>query len=227
MAAQPLTSWKLVQVLGRQRYLALSLLAFLLLSPFVHDKFEGSRLLTFGVLTLVFITGPLAVARTRGQLIATVALALLVLLPGLASAVGDFEASYRYSLVAGILFFSFLVGLLIREFLVQSTEVDSETLWGAVNIYILIGLIFAFWYAALALFMPGLFSGNFMEAIHRNQLMGFIYFSFVTLTTLGYGDITPTETWVATLNYLEAVIGQLYVAIVIARLVSLYLVKRD
>jgi hypothetical protein len=57
--------------------------------------------------------------------------------------------------------------------------------------------------------------------------MGFIYFSFVTLTTLGYGDITPSQTWVSTLNYLEAVIGQLYVAIVIARLVSLYLAKRD
>ena len=137
------------------------------------------------------------------------------------------QRPYRYSLLAGILFFSFLTGLLIREFLVQSTEVDAETLWGAVNIYILIGLCFAWWYAALSLFMPGLFSGHFMEETNRNQLMGFVYFSFVTLTTLGYGDITPNVTWVATLNYLEAVIGQLYVAIVIARLVSLYLAKRD
>ena len=104
--------------------------------------------------------------------------------------------------------------------------VDSETLWGAVNLYILIGLCFAFWYAALAMFEPGIFTGNFMEEAHRNQLMGFVYFSFVTLTTLGYGDITPSVTWVATLNYVEAIIGQLYVAIVIARLVSMYLADR-
>jgi len=227
LAAQPLTSWKLVQVLGHQRYLALSLLAYLVIAPFMQEQYEGSRLLAYGVLTLVFITGPLAVARTRITLIATFVLALLVLLPGLASARGEFEEAYRYSLLAGILFFSFLAGLLIREFLVQSTEVDSETLWGAVNIYILIGLCFAFWYAALDLFVPGLFSGHFVEATNRDQLMGFIYFSFVTLTTLGYGDITPSVTWVATLNYLEAVIGQLYVAIVIARLVSLYLARRD
>jgi hypothetical protein len=227
LPAQPLANFAVVRVLGHQRYLALSLLAFLCIAPFTHDRADGSRLLTYAVLTLVFITGPLAVARTRGQLIATVVLALLVLLPGLASARGQFEEAYRYSLLAGILFFSFLAGLLIREFLIEDTEVNSETLWGAVNIYILIGLCFAFWYAALSLFIPGLFSGNFMVEPHRNQLMGFVYFSFVTLTTLGYGDITPSVTWVATLSYLEAVIGQLYVAIVIARLVSLYLAKRD
>ncbi len=227
MPTQPLTHWRVVQVLGHQRYLSLSLLAFLCIAPFTHDVQSEAQLLTYGVLTLVFITGPLAIARTRGQLIVTIVLALLVLLPGLASAMGQFEASYRYSLLAGILFFSFLAGLLVRELLVSGTRVDSETLWGAVNIYILIGLCFAFWYAALALFVPGLFAGNFMEETHRSQLMGFVYFSFVTLTTLGYGDITPSVTWVATLNYLEAIIGQLYVAIVIARLVSLYLADRQ
>lgn len=226
MPAQPLANWKLVQVLGHQRYLALSLLAFLCIAPFVHEREEGARLLTYAVLTLVFITGPLAIARTRVQLIASVALALLVLLPGLVSARGEFEASYQYSLLAGMLFFSFLAALLIRELLIENTEVDSETLWGAVNIYVLIGLCFAFWYAALALFMPGLFSGTFMEE-PGDELMGYVYFSFVTLTTLGYGDVTPNVTWVATLNYLEAVIGQLYVAIVIARLVSLYMAKGD
>ncbi len=227
MPTTPLSHLKLVQVLGHQRYLALSLLAFLCIAPFTHDREAGARLLTYAVLTLVFITGPLAVARTRGQLIATVALALLVLLTGIASARGEFEASYQYSLMAGIVFFSFLAGLLVRELLVRSTVVNSETLWGAINVYILIGLCFAFWYAALAVFEPELFSGNFMDEAHRNQLMGFVYFSFVTLTTLGYGDITPSVTWVATLNYVEAIIGQLYVAIVIARLVSLYLADRQ
>jgi hypothetical protein len=72
------------------------------------------------------------------------------------------------------------------------------------------------------LFEPGLFDGKFMDHALQDQLMGFIYFSFVTITTLGYGDITPTTTGVATLTYLEALIGQLYIAIMIARLVGLY-----
>jgi len=156
---QPLTHWRVVRVLGHQRYLSLSLLAFLCVAPFTAKVHGEARFLTYSVLTLVFITGPLAIARTRGQLIATVALALLVLVPGLASAMGQFEASYRYSLIAGNLFFGFLAVLLIRELLVHRTRVDSETIWGAINIYILIGLCFAFWYAALALFVPGLFSG--------------------------------------------------------------------
>jgi hypothetical protein len=158
---------------------------------------------------------------------ATLAMAFLVLLPGLASTLGEFEAAYLYSLLAGILFFSFLAGLLIYELLIHDTKVDAETLWGAVNIYVLMGLCFAFWYAALSLFEPGLFTGKFMNEPLEGQLMGFIYFSFVTITTLGYGDITPSTTGVATLTYLEALIGQLYVAIMIARLVGLYAARQD
>ena len=222
MPTNPITDWPIVRALGHQRYLALSLLAFLCVMPLTDDQGYGGRLLRYIVLTLVFVTGPLAVASKRWTLFVTFALALLVLLPGLASAVGDIEAAYRYSLLAGILFFSFLAALLTYELLIRNTVVNAETLWGAVNIYVLMGLCFAFWYAALALFEPGLFDGKFMGHALQDQLMGFIYFSFVTITTLGYGDITPTTTGVATLTYLEALIGQLYIAIMIARLVGLY-----
>ncbi len=91
----------------------------------------------------------------------------------------------------------------------------------------LIGLCFAFAYAALSLFEPNLFSGKFMDEASRDQLRAFIYFSFVTMTTLGYGDITPNSMGVGTLTYIEAVIGQLYVAIMIARLVGLYISRND
>ena len=54
-----------------------------------------------------------------------------------------------------------------------------------------------------------------------------IYYSFVTMTTLGYGDITPKIHVAATLAYVQALIGQLYVAILIARLVSMYSTQSD
>lgn len=208
--------WPIVRVLGRQRNLALSLLAFLCLAPFSVNYPEMGRVLNYTVLTLVFITGPLAVARTRLTLALTLLLAVLVLLPGVVSVLGSSDAAYRMSLIAGIAFFSFLAGLIARELMVEESAVDAETIWAAVNVYVLIGLCFAFCYAALALFEPDLFVGKFMGESLRDELIGFIYFSFVTLTTLGYGDISPNSTGVATMAYLEALLGQLYIAIMIA-----------
>ena len=227
MLLHPLLNWPILEALGRQRYLALSLFAFLCAAPVAGLYPDLGRLLMYGVLTLVFITGPLAVARTRLILAVTFLLALLALLPGILAAVGDMEVAYRVSLLAGIIFFSFLAGLIGRELLLDDSAVDSETIWAAVNIYLLIGLCFAFLYATMALFDPTLFVGKFMDESPRGQLMGFIYFSFVTLTTLGYGDITPNTPGVATMAYLEALIGQLYLAIMIARLVGLYVAARD
>jgi hypothetical protein len=219
--------WPIVRALGQQRYLALSLLAYLGVVPFTVDYPVTGRLFNYGVLALVFITGPLAVARTRGTLAFTFILALLVLLPGVASTIANYDVAYPFSLGVGIVFFSFLAGLITRELLIDDSSVDSETIWAAVNVYVLIGLCFAFWYAALAYYEPDLFVGKFMDDSFRNQLVGFFYFSFVTLTTLGYGDITPNTTGVATLAYPDALIGQLYLAIMIARLVGLYVARRE
>ena len=97
----------------------------------------------------------------------------------------------------------------------------------AVNVYILVGLFFAFLYAAVAFADPQMFVGKITNAPLRDQMYGFVYFSFVTLTTLGYGDITPNNIIVGTLTYMEALIGQLYVAIMIARLVGLYSVRNN
>ena len=61
-----------------------------------------------------------------------------------------------------------------------------------------------------------------MDESIGNQTYGFIYFSFVTITTLGYGDLTPNNFARGTLAYLEALFGQLYIAIMVARLVGVY-----
>lgn len=221
----PMATGRLIRTIGSQRNLALSLLAFLCILPLTANM--GSRLIMFSVLILVFITGPFAVARTRLSFLVTCGLALLVFIPGIASAIGGYEWSFRLSIVAGVMFFGFLAGLLAKELLLDEKEVNSETLWAAVNVYVLIGLCFAFFYASVSFVEPNSFIGKFMDQPMRDQVLGFVYFSFVTLTTLGYGDITPSGVWVATLTYLEALIGQLYVAIMIARLVGLYLTGRS
>ena len=220
--------WPIVRRLGKQRYLFLSLILFLLTGPVVGpgDTPIG-RIAMYSILTLVVITGPLAASRGIASLIFTFALAFLMLVLGFFSSALDFAKTGLFSNILGILFFGFLSGLLLRNLLFASEKVNAETLWMAVNVYILVGLFFAFLYAAVAFADPQMFVGKITNAPLRDQMYGFVYFSFVTLTTLGYGDITPNNIVVGTLTYMEALIGQLYVAIMIARLVGLYSVRNN
>ena len=220
--------WPVVRVLGKQRYLFGSLVLLLLVGPLTGSADRpGPNLVMYAVLTLVVITGPLAVSRSRASLAFTFALALLMLVPGLFSTVVDVVTFWIFSTALGVVFFSFLTVLIIRDLLFVSASVDSETLWAAVNVYLLVGIVFAFTYSAIALADPTTFVGKFMDSPLQDQIYGFIYFSFITLTTLGYGDLTPNNTVVGTLTYIEALIGQLYVAIMIARLVALYVARKE
>ncbi len=97
-----------------------------------------------------------------------------------------------------------------------------DRLFGAVVLYLLIGLIWAVAYAILDSMVPGAFAGVRKD---DNAAADWAYFSFVTLTTVGYGDITPVARLARTLAILEALVGQLYPAVIIARLVSLQVSK--
>jgi hypothetical protein len=91
---------------------------------------------------------------------------------------------------------------------------------GSVAVYLLLGLAWAHAYFLVALIHPGAFNTP-PAADGINEMPQFVYYSFVTLTTVGYGDITPIHPFARSLATLEALVGQLYPAILIARLVSL------
>ena len=96
-------------------------------------------------------------------------------------------------------------------------RVDAERVCAALCVYLLAGIAFGGLFAALETHAPGSLAGA--KPIDLDDA---IYFSFVTLATLGYGDITPAASATRSLAVLEAVFGQLYLAVLIARLVSLY-----
>ena len=218
--------WWIVKVLGRQKYLCLSLIAFMLTGPIVgHLKGPVASLVMYGILTLVFITGPLTASRSRTELIATALFAAMTLSTGVFSTL-YFEVA-PFTTLMGVVFFAYLTYLLGRQLLHIDTRVDAETLWMSVNVFILAGLFFAFLYGFVAYIQPNAFVGKFMDSALQDQLYGFVYFSFVTLTTLGYGDLTPNTVMIATITYMEALFGQLYVAILIASLVGLYASSRN
>ncbi len=108
------------------------------------------------------------------------------------------------------------------RFAMRAKVVDAEHLYAALSAYLLAGIFFAVSYWALEQIVPGTFAGagNFSR-------MSAIYFSFVTLATLGYGDIIPRSDIARGLAIVEGVGGQLFLAVLVARLVSLYVRGKD
>jgi hypothetical protein len=92
--------------------------------------------------------------------------------------------------------------------------------------YLLIGLIFASLYEVVARLAPDAFAGNVVLRPGQVQGGDFVFFSFVTLTSTGYGDVVPVHPVARSLAMLEAMTGQLYPAIILARLVSLEIAGR-
>ncbi len=122
-------------------------------------------------------------------------------------------------------------GLLAGLVLVQvfrDGPITVGRICGAIAVYLLLGLMFAFLYTALAFVVPDAFTVT-PAPIHPYTAVAseFVYFSFVTLSTVGYGDIEPVYPVVRSLATLEAVIGQMYPAVLLARLVSMELYHRQ
>jgi voltage-gated potassium channel Kch len=103
------------------------------------------------------------------------------------------------------------------RFAMRATQVDAEHLYAALSAYLLAGIFFGSFYWAIEQIGPGTFAttGQFSR-------MSALYFSFVTLATLGYGDIVPRTDVARGLAVVEGVGGQLFLAVMVARLVSLY-----
>lgn len=105
---------------------------------------------------------------------------------------------------------------------VRARRVDSEHLYAALSAYLLAGLVFGFIHFIIERYIPGSYAVNGQVLMVPFQIQEAIYFSFVTMATLGYGDIVPLSDAGRSLAIVEAVIGQLYLAVMIARIVSMY-----
>ncbi|MGY6276658.1 ion channel [Methylomonas sp. MgM2] len=104
-------------------------------------------------------------------------------------------------------------------------QVDLNSLIGAFCVYLLIGMIWALLFRILHLYGLASFTGNINEE-EQAIFPDLVYFSFVTLASLGYGDIAPVSGLSRTLAYLETVVGQFYLAVMVASLVGVYSNRR-
>lgn len=118
-----------------------------------------------------------------------------------------------------VLFFAYMT-VIILSHLFRQQEVTADMIMGAVCVYFFLGLMWGFVFSLLEGLQPGSFRFGAGQAGHVGN---FTYYSLVTQTTLGYGDITPATAPARSLSVLEAIIGQLYLAVLIARLVGIHI----
>jgi hypothetical protein len=125
-----------------------------------------------------------------------------------------------------VLAFSVLSCYIAGRHVFSFRDTDTNSLLGAVCVYLLLGLIWAMIYGVFtALWPQGAFQGLvFNEKV--TQFESYLYFSFVTLTTAGYGDITPLNPLLRTVAYLEMIVGQFYMAILVSGLVAHFMGQR-
>jgi hypothetical protein len=199
-----------------------SILLMLLASPFLSFNTTFSWLLDV-FLVLVLLTAARTVAGPGLRFKIVLLLGLAALLSHLASLnpQGGWLETSRY--VATPLFLFWVCGMLLRDIVLRSHAVTADLILGAVNVYLMIGVGFAFIYGLIELLQPGSFTGLEELVSTPDSVQQFLYFSFVTISTLGYGDISPLTPHAMTATYVEAIFGQMFLAILVARLVSMYI----
>jgi hypothetical protein len=126
-------------------------------------------------------------------------------------------------MLAGVLFSAVVIAG-IFDFIHKSEEVSLEVIYAAILLYLLAALMWAFLYTFLELVDPASFNIDLSQP--DVILAVFKYYSFVTITTLGYGDITPVTEVAKSFAVLEAVAGQLYLVVAVAWLVGMHVSKK-
>ena len=207
-------------------WLLTALLVFLFGVPFADDVlmlsgpvvklFVFSCLLVIGVWSLrgygrVFSVG---IALVIAGIILNV---LVVYLPSAVFLYGSLAALFGFLLIAVFCAFKQVV---------LGTDISANRLAGAVCIYLLLGVIWAVAYSIFEMIIPGSFHG-FSPLEDRGWDSEWLYFSFVTMTTLGYGDILPVSATARALAYIQAIFGQFYIAILVAGLVGAHISHRQ
>jgi hypothetical protein len=211
--------------------LLVTLIVTLLVTPVLGREISGLPIMQL-FFSAIFLVGVYALSRDHRVLIAVALVAGMALIstwlrhlvsePLLWVSLADYATD--------IAFFGLIASAILRTIL-QETRVTADTIYGGISVYLLIGLLWAVFCSAVEFFAPGSYvldgvSISELTSDARNTpiFRELIYFSFVTMTTLGYGDIRPMTDLSRAAATAEAVVGQLFVAVFIARLVGLHLV---
>jgi hypothetical protein len=211
-----------IQSLAAGNKIGFILIAILL----VNITYPISELGTFAALLFIgfylLLTGSAIylVSSNRRLLLAAILLTVAIAVTGGITVTSGFtliwaQLAWNVSLFIQVL----LVITLLALFIIESETVTRDVLFAAIAIYFLMAALFTVLYGVIESLTPGSFAASSGAEITWQRLN---YFSLVTISTLGYGDIVPTTSVAQSLSALESSIGTLYIAILIGRFVSLY-----
>ena len=215
--------------IGLHRYSVAEFLIALMVAfigiPFI-EPFDKDNHIEVILMTLVLVSGVLAVGGHRRTLILGVILALPALTGKWINHYWPELAPVEFFYIARLVFLVFLIWEFLR-FILRALRVNSEVICAGMSVYLLLGLMWMFAYLLMARAVPDTFAFTAGPAAGQSlHLLNAFYFSFITLSTVGYGDIIPVSNVARMLAAMEAITGTLYVAVLISRLVTMYSSER-
>lgn len=214
-------------VFSQGSYLVLLITLFLLLALAPFAAIRWVRILMLLITLAVLFAALRATGLSRGWLVVALITGLVGLPLSHLGRLLDQTALMVTGEACGAVFLVVVSGAIIGH-LARRERVNMETVYGATCVYLFLAFFWADIYALIELHQPGSFSldqagSPFPPMPETSQLL---YFSLITLTTVGYGDITPLSPPARFLSAVEGLIGPLYLTILIARLVALEIAQR-
>lgn len=193
------------------------LLALVTVSPFMEGARGGYLLAGFNA--FIVLAAAATVGRTALSFLLVFVLVGAAVSLRFASQEEGQAALFNYALLLHVLIYVSVIGLLLR-YVFGPEIMDADRLWGAASVYLMIGILWCFIYALTEITAGAAFLVRGESA--QLSLTELLYFSFSTLTTIGFGDIAPVTRAGQVAAILEGIIGTLFLAILIAKLVGVY-----
>ena len=214
--------------LGNYGLLLIALVLTFVVGPLLSEHRFGLWVAEF-IAILVVLAAISAVTNERRHAYSLAVLSLAAVIPQALDPHVESNLTGLLANIASMLFLIYLVVIILRDIFL-TTQVSMDTLLGSVCGYLLLSAVFAACYSTLVLFQPDAFIIDARLPIDPTKLhfQGahfdvLLYYSVITLTTVGYGDIIPATTFARELVAAEAVMGQVYLTMIVARLVGMHL----
>jgi hypothetical protein len=190
------------------------------------ETYAGDDWASIPISLLVYAAVLIAIRGTGGSQ-RLVNVHLMVMIPAFVLTVLAVVVDVGWLLAPGNVLATVLAGtslVMVLRFVLTRRRVNSNTIFAAVAVYLLIGILFGTMFSWMAYADPDIFEPPQSVETGDSSLY---YYSFVTLTTLGFGDISPVSEGVRALTVIEALIGQVYLVVLIARLVAMHIARRQ
>jgi len=211
---------------GQYLRLLIALVALMLIEPLVGPSFVGQTIVQL-LFTMVLLTSFLAVLKKKSE----VAIPIVYIVITLISAwTAHFFHQPAWLAVTtpffGLLLLIHVVLALIRHVFTGREQVTPDILYGAVDIYLLIALIFAFLAALVEAVAPESYAGKMVPHTEELTMAPYLYLSLNNLTGIGFAAVVPTSRLAMMLGFVEAIAANMYLAILVARLVGMQMSQR-